>query len=186
VIWAGWTIGTLALGFRYYVRVKFFHKLQLDDILAGVAWVFLLATALVWTVIMDDVYEMKYVLSGKQYATAHFMTALGRYLHGSLAVLLMFYLGLWTIKMNFLVFFYRLGDQVTYYRIYWWVVTIFTVCAGIVCIGTIQYECLAVPPEKSSAVCAGPDKTRFQNITLKVNMALDVVTDAMSKFFSPP
>lgn len=179
VVWAGWTIGTLALGFRYYVRVKFFHKLQLDDLLTGVAWILLLATALIWTIIMDDVYEMKYVLSGQQYPTAHFMTALGRYLHGSLAVLLMFYLGLWTIKLNFLTFFYRLGDQITYYRIYWWFVTIFTICAGITCIGTIQYECLAVSPERTSAICAGPEKTQYQNITLKVNMALDVLTDAM-------
>lgn len=55
------------------------------------------------------------------------------YMKGSIAVLFLFYVGLWTIKMSFLVFFYRLGEQVTYYRVSWWILTTVTVASGAVC-----------------------------------------------------
>ncbi|CAG8954818.1 hypothetical protein HYFRA_00004744, partial [Hymenoscyphus fraxineus] len=181
IIWAGTAICSCALAFRIYVRGKFFHKLLIDDFFACFAWVLQLSTAILWTVISSSLYEMLSVLSGQAYPTATFLHSLGQYLHGSLAVLLMFYLGLWTIKINFLLFFRKLGDQVkNYYRIYWWIVTVFTMAAGAVCIGTIQYSCLAIPTVQSlDGKCTQPEAIRFQDITLKVNCGLDVVTDAM-------
>jgi hypothetical protein len=103
------------------------------------------------------------------------------YLHGSLGVLLMFYVGLWAIKIGFLVFFKRLGDRVRFYRIYWWAITVVTVVAGVACIGDIQYGCLAVPVQETLVKCAGPAAIRFQDTTLKVNCALDVLTDVLSE-----
>lgn len=151
--------------------------------LAGFTWVLLLATAILWTVIIDKVYYMKYVLSGMLPPTdiPRLFNAIEVYLHGSLAVLLMFYVGLWTIKLNFLMFFKQLGYQITYYRIYWWAITIFTVIAGIACISNIQYDCLAVTVEETMAKCSGPAAIRFEDVTLKVNCALDVLTDVLSK-----
>ncbi|KAJ4374837.1 hypothetical protein N0V83_001915 [Neocucurbitaria cava] len=130
---------------------------------------------------MDKVYYMKYVLSGMMLPTdlPRLFEAIKVYLHGSLAVLLMFYIGLWTIKINFLIFFKQLGYQITYYRVYWWGITIFTVIAGAACIGDIQYDCLAVTVQESMAKCAGPAAIKYQDITLKVNCALDVLTDVL-------
>jgi len=179
VIWAGTSFGTLALTFRYYVRTKYFHRLFIDDYFAGFAWILLVSTAILWTVIIDDLYEVKHVLSGEKVYDAGFPRSLLRYLHGSLVVLLFFYLTLWTIKINFLVFFYRLGHQIREYRIYWWCVTVFTIAAGATCVGTIQYNCLAVSIEESMTRCSGGSAVRFENITLKVNCALDVLTDAL-------
>jgi hypothetical protein len=143
----------------------------------------LLATAITWSVIIDNVYEMVGVLSGQQYPTSTFLHSLERYLHGSLAVLIMFYMGLWTIKINFLLFFRGLGDQVkSFYWLYWWAVSVFTIAAGAVCIGTVQYQCLAVSTTESMAKCSGADAIRFQDVTLKVNCGLDVLTDALSTF----
>jgi hypothetical protein len=164
--------------------LRYFRKLLIDDFFAGGAWVLLLSTAILWTVLMNDLYEMKYVLSGKKLPGLGFMRSIEQYLHGSMAILIMFYLGLWTVKINFLVFFYRLGAQITYYRVYWWVVTVFTLAAGAVCIGTIQYQCLAVSVEESMAKCSGASAIRFQDITLKVNCGLDVFTDALSESLS--
>lgn len=181
VVWAGTVICTASLAFRYFVRMRYFRRLLVDDYFAGVAWVLLLSTAITWTVLMDDVYEIKYVLSGLKFPGNGFIHSLEKYLHGSMAVLMMFYLGLWTVKINFLVFFYQLGSKITAYRIYWWTVTIFTIAAGLVCVGTIQYQCLAVSVQESMAKCSGASAIRFQDITLKVNCGLDVFTDALSK-----
>ncbi|KAJ8059985.1 hypothetical protein OCU04_011598 [Sclerotinia nivalis] len=181
VIWAGTAVGTMALAFRYYVRTKNFHHLLIDDFFAGFAWILLVSTAILWTVIINDFYEIKYVLSGMKMPDANLFYSLGRYLHGSLAVLFIFYVELWCIKINFLIFFRKLGDQVRHYQIYWWIVTLFTVAAGAVCIGTIQYDCLG-SVEKAIAECAQPSAVRFEDVTLKVNCALDVLTDALSEF----
>ncbi|CAG8975094.1 hypothetical protein HYALB_00008934 [Hymenoscyphus albidus] len=183
VIWAGTAIGTLGLAFRLFVRVKYLHRLQFDDFLVSFAWMLLLGTALLWTVIINNFYEIANFLSGKAYLTATFPHSLEQYLHGSLAAWLMFYLVLWTIKINFLLFFRKLGDKVTnYYKIYWWAVLIFTLAAGIVCVGTIQYDCLAVTFEQSTAsqgTCAGPKDIKFQDFALKFPAALDIITDAL-------
>ena len=180
VIWTCTSLATIALAFRFYVRVKTFRRLRADDFLAGFAWIILLATAILWQVIMPDMYELMEVTSAIRIPSVNFVQNAERFMKGSLAVLFLFYVGLWSIKMSFLVFFYHLGDQVTYYRVSWWCVTIFTAAAGFVCIGDIQYHCLADPLVKVAAKCISGDSVNFQNITIKVNCGLDVFTDALS------
>lgn len=180
MIWSGTSIATLALAFRYYVRVETFRRLLVDDYLTGFAWTVLLATAILWQVIVPDLYELMEVTAGVRLPSVNFVANAERYVKGSLAVLFLFYVGLWTIKMSFLMFFYRLGDQITYYRVSWWIVTVITMASGAVCVGTIQYHCLADPLAKVAVKCLSRDAIEFQDITLKVNCALDVFTDALS------
>ncbi|KAH8699444.1 hypothetical protein GQ44DRAFT_764685 [Phaeosphaeriaceae sp. PMI808] len=179
VIWTGTCIASVALAFRFYVRFRTFRRLLADDFLAGFAWIILLATAILWQVITPDLYELMEVTAAMRLPSENFVENAERYMKGSLAVLFLFYVGLWSIKMSFLVFFYRLGDQVTYYRVSWWIVTIFTVSAGFVCLGDIQYHCLADPLMKVVTKCLSRDAIMFQNVTLKVNCTLDVFTDAL-------
>ncbi|KAF2260653.1 hypothetical protein CC78DRAFT_410814, partial [Lojkania enalia] len=179
VVWTGTSIATIALAFRYYVRLKTFRRLLPDDYLTGFAWIVLLATAILWQIIVPDLYELMEVTAAVRMPSVNFIANAERYMKGSLAVLFLFYVGLWTIKMSFLVFFYRLGEQVTYYRVSWWIVTVVTVASGAVCIGTIQYHCLAEPLVKVAVKCLSGSAIEFQNITLKVNCALDVFTDAL-------
>ena len=54
--------------------------------------------------------------AGVRAPPADFLASLRRYSSGQLAVLLIFYVELWAIKMNFLIFFRKLGGQVVYYR----------------------------------------------------------------------
>jgi hypothetical protein len=182
VIWTGTSIATIALAFRFYVRIKTFRRLLPDDYLTGFAWIVLLATAILWQVIAPDLYELMEVTAMVRMPSENFVENAERYMKGSLAVLFMFYVGLWTIKMSFLVFFYKLGNQVTYYRVCWWIVTGITVACGAVCLGDIQYHCLASSLAVVSAKCLGGEAIQFQNITLKVNCALDVFTDALSMY----
>ncbi|KAF2787235.1 hypothetical protein K505DRAFT_367528 [Melanomma pulvis-pyrius CBS 109.77] len=161
VIWSGTSVTTLALAFRYYVRFKTFRHFLLDDFLTLFAWILMEVTAAV------------------RMPSANFVANAERYFKGSLAVLFLFYVGLWTIKLSFLVFFYKLGEQVAYCRVRWWIVTTITVASGAICVGTIQYHCLAESLEKAAIKCLDRDAIEFQSITLKVNYALDVMTDAL-------
>jgi hypothetical protein len=168
------------------VRIKTFRRLLIDVYLTGFAWIVLLATAILWQIVTPDMYELMEVTAAIRIPGPNFIENAERYMKSSLAALFMFYVGLWTVKMSFLVFFYRLGEQVTYYRISWWIVTIFTVAAGFTCIGTIQYNCLSKPIMEVMIKCTSHDAIQFQNITLKVNCALDVFTDVLSMSFPIP
>lgn len=142
-------------------------------------------TAPVHLVIIPDMYEVTGVGSGLRMPSANFVTNFNRYMKGEMSILIIFYFGLWAIKLNFLVFFYRLGSQVAYYRKAWWAVTIFTMATFIQCIGTIQYPCLSNSFEYITANCTGEAAIRFQNITLKFNCAVDVLTDMLSMARDP-
>ena len=170
------------MAFRCYVCIRVFRRLQADDFLTLFAWLLLLATALVWNKELDGLYELALVSAGLKQPSQDFVKLSEGYLKATVAVMVMFYLGLWTIKMNFLILFYRLGSQITCYRIAWWIVTGFTVCVGLSTFGTIHYACLASPFIYIQQHCnADPFALKFQSVTLKLNCAWDVFTDSLSK-----
>lgn len=164
------------------MRIRVFRRLLADDFFTLFAWVLLFATAMLWNANMDGLYELAYVSAGLKVPSKDFVPRVERFTKGTVAVIFMFYLGLWTVKMNFLVLFYRLGAQITHYRVAWWIVTIFTVCVGLSTFGTIHYVCLASPFEYLVQHCRTPAAIRFQNVTMKLNCAWDVFTDGLSKF----
>jgi hypothetical protein len=184
LLWVFFSLATIGLVFRFYVRLKCFRKLLADDYIAGFAWLLLLISACIWYMTIDGMYELSYVSAGMALPSAKFPDNAHRFLVGSNVALLMFYVGLWSIKLSFLVFFYRLGENFRPYQVCWWIILVFTVASGFVCIGDIQYHCLSDPFKKVFSKCASEDAIRFQEITVKLNCALDVLTDAMSKFGS--
>jgi hypothetical protein len=105
-------VATFALAFRYYVRIKSFRRFLPDDYIIGFAWTLLLATAITWQLIVSDLYTVMETGAGLRKLSPNFVDILIRYSRGQLAVILLFYVGLWTVKANFLVFFYKLGNSV--------------------------------------------------------------------------
>lgn len=57
---------------------------------------------------------------------------------------------------------------------------IFTVTTYIVCIRDIQYSCLAASLAKLMSHCSNNWNVNFQQVTLKFNCAVNVLTDFMS------
>lgn len=102
-------------------------------------------------------------------------------LKGSVVILVFFYTSLWAVKVSFLLFFRRLGHNVMGQKVIWWCVFALTLASYFVCIGDIQYSCLTAPPENIIDHCAMGTALRFQQITLKSNCAIDVLTDFASK-----
>jgi hypothetical protein len=185
LLWVFFGLATIGLIFRFYIRYKCFRRLLADDYLAGCAWLLLLMSACIWYMTIDDMYELTHVSAGMALPSAEFLHNAHRFLVGSNVALIMFYVGLWSIKLSFLIFFYRLGNQIRTYQIFWWIVLAFTVASGLACIGDIQYHCLSGPIDKVLVECPSDAAIRFQEITIKVNCALDVVTDVMSKSPTP-
>jgi hypothetical protein len=185
LLWVFFGIATVALILRLYIRLKCFRRLLVDDYLAGFAWLLLLMSVCIWSMTIDSMYELYYVSAGMALPSANFTHNSHRFLVGANVAWVMFYIGLWSIKLSFLVFFYRLGNQIRTYQILWWVIFGFTIASGLACIGTIQYHCLSDAFEKIIMHCHTDAAVRYQEITTAVNCALDIVTDVMSKCTAP-
>lgn len=78
---------------------------------------------------------------GGFYPTPEELEAEITFMHAELAILIMYYTTLWTVKLSVLVFFRRLGQKVRGQKIWWWCVTSFTVATWATCIGTVRPEC---------------------------------------------
>lgn len=77
------------------------------------------------------------------------------------------------------MFFRRLGENVDKHRYIWWTASITTAATYFICIGTIQYKCLARPLAEILANFSSEASINFTLVTLKLNCALDIITDSL-------
>lgn len=186
MIWAGVAVSLVFLLIRLFARWKTFKKLFWDDFFVIFAWLLVLLTAVDYQVIQRWASQFIAVTSDQhQPPPSSYLEDLEdseKYFKSSIVVLVFFYTSLWAVKVSFLLFFRRLGHNVTGQKVLWWCVFAFTLASYFVCIGDIQYSCLAAPLQNSSVHCATDAALRFQQITLKFNCAIDVLTDFASKF----
>ena len=143
-VWGGVALGVLFFAFRILVRFKVFGRLHADDALVLLAWTLLLTNTILWQTGKDALYVNIAVSSGQLFPPpANFMVRSEQYLQKSVAVIVFFYTGLWSIKLSFLIFFKRLGHNVKNQDKIWWTVLAITTASYFACIGTIDYRCLA-------------------------------------------
>lgn len=93
---------------------------------------------------------------------------------------MLFYAGLWSIKLGFLLFFRRLGlRNVTSLRRWWKIVLAATVVSFFVCYTTLPYRCTFVSFEVVASRECQTQGLSF--VAMGVNTALDVTTDCLSE-----
>lgn len=89
--------------------------------------------------------------------------------------------GIWTIKMNFMLFFYRLGHQIRAYATFWWVAVVIIVACGAVLFGIFPYDCMFNDSAWINTHCATTSKMGYISSVYKANVAVDVLSDLISK-----
>ncbi|CAI6336754.1 unnamed protein product [Periconia digitata] len=99
------------------------------------------------------------------------------YYKGSMAATIFFYLGLWSVKAAFLVFFKRLISDIRSLTIHWWVVTVFTFLCLVACFADTNYWCRLAPLSEIVKKCSGGPEIEKVLVVLKLNTAFDVITD---------
>lgn len=92
--------------------------------------------------------------------------------------------GIWTIKMNFMLFFYRLGHQIRAYANFWWVAVVIIVACGAVLFGIFPYDCIFNDSAWVNTHCATMSKMGYITSVYKANVAVDVLSDLISKLVS--
>lgn len=90
-------------------------------------------------------------------------------------------LGTWIIKMNFMLFFYRLGHQLRAYVAVWWVAVVVIVACGVVILGIIPYDCMFETSDWVNTHCSTTSKMDYIYSFYQANVALDVLSDLISE-----
>ena len=148
------------------------------------ALIIAIVTAILWQIYLGDLY---YVLAaGLESRKSDFESVSESYFKATAAILILFYSSLWSIKISFLLFFRRLGANVTHQKFLWWPVFGVTLATYFACIGSIPYSCLVRSPEYLAVHCTTPGATSFQRVTLKLNCAWDVITNFLSRSIELP
>lgn len=90
-------------------------------------------------------------------------------------------LGIWTIKMNFMLFFYRLGHKIKTYTISWWVAVVVIVACGGVLLGLLPYDCMFKDSAWVNTHCTTASKMGYIYSVYQANIALDILSDLISE-----
>lgn len=141
----------------------------------------LLATTIIGQLFVGYIFDMVAVSNGEAMPSPDFMSNTTKGLRSFGALMILNYVGIWLVKLNFLLFFRRLGNHVTTYRIFWWFAVVFNLAAGATVIGLIDFKCLMPPAEEVIAECSSPSSVIGSYTASKVSCSLDAVGDAMSK-----
>lgn len=143
----------------------------------------LIAMSAVLQVYLGDLYALLHVQNMLAAPGPDFMNQMTRGLKGDAIVIVLSIVGLWTIKLNFLLFFYRIGYQIKAYLITWWVALVVVMACGVVNLGMVPYDCMLGSTMHITVTCAV--ESRVQNIynLYIVSVAIDVLSDLISRSF---
>lgn len=92
-------------------------------------------------------------------------------------------MGIWSIKLNFLLFFRRLTRQVRIYLVLWWAAVVVVMGCGVANLSLAPFHCTFGTLESISTVCGADSAVVFGAAVTKVGVALDVLSDFIRKLF---
>ncbi|KAI0798343.1 hypothetical protein GGR55DRAFT_556842 [Xylaria sp. FL0064] len=139
----------------------------------------LIALASILQVYVGDIYSLTRVGRGLAPAGPDFVQIFLNGLRAEGLILVIGVLGIYTIKFNFLLFFYRLGHQIRIYRVVWWVAMSFVAASLAVSLGIIPYNCTFGDPAQIIVQCTPKPSVDHIYIVYKLTVALDVICDAI-------
>ena len=155
-MWTGAAVSFCFLLFRFYVRLKAFRRLDIDDPFVFVAWLMTLANAIVWQVTSKELYDIIAVDTGQRLMPEPEYNSRVSILHRSLiATYFLYYTALWSIKISFLLFFRNLSKTIRRQMLLWYFVSASTIASYIICVCMINYKCL-VGPQNIGKVASRP------------------------------
>ena len=141
----------------------------------------LLSTASLGQAYLSNLYVLMAVSKSEIVPGPNFYKEAQQGLRGYGSAVILSWLGIWAIKLNFLLFFKRLGAQITAYTISWWIVLFATIACGAASLGLMQYDCMFGPINDIINTCARHDSLKQTSSFFKGSCIVDVVSDVLSK-----
>ncbi|KAK7752337.1 hypothetical protein SLS62_005673 [Diatrype stigma] len=140
----------------------------------------LISVAAVLQRFLGDIYLMMHVENGQAIPGPDFPVRMAAGLRADGVVLILDTVGIWLIKLNFLVFFYRLGHQIKAYLIAWWISLVVVISCLAVLLGVIPYSCSFGTLEHIVVECASESSVKYIYTAYRVSISIDVLSDAIT------
>lgn len=140
-------LATVSVGLRGYIRQRYNGGFQLDDLFTAFALALLIASAIMYTVIREPMFNLVEIMAGIQpppttpEAEATFVSNTELYIRVQFAITLAFWSCLWTVKASFLTLFYPLGNGLKLDRMLWYGATTITIMGYVFCVISYPVSC---------------------------------------------
>lgn len=147
IIWVCFTVATLFVCLRLFVRWRQNRRFLADDYWIAWAWTCTLTMAILQTEQMDSLWYLTYLQAGRlaydPKELARQRTEISKW---QFPIIKMFWIVLWSVKASFLSLFYRLVQPFPIIRRLWYCVAVFTALSLTVCIICSALTCS--PPSR--------------------------------------
>lgn len=137
----------------------------------------------------EIIYHLMAYVNGTAPIGPNFVTNTEGMLKSCGSAIIMFIVGFYFVKVNFLLFFYRLGNRAArIFRIVWWVVFGIVLACGVasVTIGVPTFRCLFAGIIYTFTTCETVEYENKFFTYFRASVALDIFTDALSEFSDDP
>lgn len=179
VIWVGVGICSAVCAMRLFIRFICFRRLFVEDSLMIGAMAFLIALAAVLQTHLGDLYELIHVQNMLKAPGLDFPVKMARGLKGDAIAIILSIIGLWLIKLNFMILFYRLGYKIRSYLVLWWIALVLVVSCGVVNIALIPYDCMLGSMAHITMECAKESRVNNIYTVYIATVAVDVLSDVL-------
>ncbi|KAF5562306.1 hypothetical protein FPHYL_5738 [Fusarium phyllophilum] len=179
IVWICFTIATLFVSLRLFVRWQQNRRFLADDYWITWAWLCTLTMAILQTEQMDSLWYMTYLQAGRvAYDAKELEFQRSQITRWQFPVIKMFWIILWSVKASFLALFYRLVQPFPVIRRCWYGVSVFAASALIVCIICSALTC-SPPSNYFHGSCDSPREQWRQSFNVIFSTTVDVATDLM-------
>ncbi|RGP74509.1 hypothetical protein FLONG3_6068 [Fusarium longipes] len=179
IVWVCFTIATLFVSLRLFVRWQQNRRFLADDCWIFFAWLCTLTMAILQTEQMDALWYMTYLQAGRIAFDPEEMVAQRYQLtKWQFPIIKMFWIVLWSVKASFLAIFFRLVQPFTVIRRLWYFVAFFTASALVVCIVCSALTC-NTPSDYFYGSCDSPKENWRQHFNIIFSTTVDVTSDLM-------
>ncbi|KAK4175391.1 hypothetical protein QBC36DRAFT_24832 [Triangularia setosa] len=178
--WTTASIALIFLGVRLYTRIRASRRLFWDDAILIFGALLVVLSAALWQWAAPTLWFILDVGAGVAFPgdLEKFLQDVESTMRVFFVEQLFFYSTLACVKLSLLFFFRRVGWHMTKLRIAWWSVLAFVVATWVASVGDAQWGCLVAKGFDIMAQCTEPPAIAYANLTLRVNCALDVLSDA--------
>ncbi len=185
--WVFFGLCIVAISVRAYIRYTCFRRLVLEDYLMLFALALHSAEAVLIQLFARYMYDVESVEKGDYSVIGPDFFPNSKKAFASLgASINLTIVGVLVIKINFLIFFKRLGAGIRKFDIAWWAVLVFTVGITIAQIGMQAFGCFFGSTDYIfSEHCAAQPALGHIYAAAIFSAAADALSDVLSKFGNP-
>ncbi|KAK4184615.1 hypothetical protein QBC35DRAFT_47172 [Podospora australis] len=179
--WLFVAICTLAYLVRVYIRYVSFRKLTVEDWLMLVALVMHNATAIIAQLFIRHIFVLEAAERGDySVVDEHFFDNCLRGLKAFGSTMVLTITGITIVKVNFLIFFRRIGRELRWFSVVWWGVLIFVLGTGASQIGMHDFKCVFSDADYIFTLNCTSNEARAKNYFNAIfSAAVDATSDAL-------